>query len=151
MATKCLLIIGLLFAAPLAAAQTVGTTGTPVVAVQVEEDSATPTLEELMWVARPVVVFADTPNDPRLGQQIALLDERAGELEDRDVVVLVDATPEGGGPLREELRPRGFTLVLIDKDGSVVRRHPAPVSARELINQIDRLPSRRQETGSLRQ
>jgi hypothetical protein len=41
--------------------------------------------------------------------------------------------------------------VLIDTDGSIVQRRPAPTTAREIINLIDRLPSRRQETGSRRQ
>ncbi|MCB1401961.1 MAG: DUF4174 domain-containing protein, partial [Rhodobacteraceae bacterium] len=40
---------------------------------------------------------------------------------------------------------------LIDIDGTVAQRRPAPTSARELINLIDRMPSRRQETGSRRQ
>ena len=41
--------------------------------------------------------------------------------------------------------------MLIDTDGSVVQRRPAPTTARELINLIDRLPSRRLESGSRRQ
>jgi hypothetical protein len=110
-----------------------------------------PTLDELLWIARPIVVFADSPADPRFAQQIAMLDERLAELEDRDVVLLTDTDPAARGPLRTELRPRGFNLVLIDKDGTVVQRRPAPITAREIINLIDRLPSRRQETGSLRQ
>ncbi|MEO0904858.1 MAG: hypothetical protein AAFX89_08845, partial [Pseudomonadota bacterium] len=36
-------------------------------------DGAEIVLEELNWVARPLVVFADTPNDPRFQQQIHLL------------------------------------------------------------------------------
>lgn len=149
------LLLGALLLTPLpAAAQTTDETETPVVAVQVEEDDAAaepPDLADLLWVARPLVVFADTPNDPRYLQQLGMLEERADELDSRNVVILTDTDPASSGPLRMQLRPRGFGVVLIDTDGSVVRRHPAPVSARELINQIDRLPSRRQETNSLRQ
>jgi hypothetical protein len=125
---------------------------TPVVAVQeqAEMEAAQPTLDELRWVARPVVVFADSPNDPRFLQQMRMLEERAEELEDRLVVVLTDTVPAERGPLRTELRPRDFNLVLIDTDGTVVQRRPAPTSAREILNLIDRLPSRRQETGSRR-
>lgn len=123
----------------------VAATATPV------EAEAPPTLEDLLWVARPVVIFADTPNDPRFAQQLRMLEERADEMADRGVVVLTDTAPEAQGPLRKALRPRGFGLVLIDTDGSVVQRKPAPVTSRELINTIDRLPSRRQETGSRRQ
>jgi hypothetical protein len=130
-------------------AATVTVAQTPAVAVQAEA-AAQPSLDELLWVARPLVVFADTPNDPRFGQQLRMLDERPEDFADRDVVVLEDSAPAEAGPLRQALRPRGFGVVLIDRDGSVVRRFPSPVSAREIINQIDRLPSRREETGSRR-
>jgi hypothetical protein len=123
----------------------------PAVAVQDDAGTEQPSLAELRWVARPVVVFADTPEDPRFVQQLRMLDERMPELEDRDVVVLTDTDPEASGPLRLELRPRGFNLVLIDLDGTIAQRRPAPTPARELINLIDRMPSRRQETGSHRQ
>jgi hypothetical protein len=123
---------------------------TPAAAVRAESESAQPSLDDLLWVARPLVVFADNPNDPRLQQQLRMLEERPEDLTDRDVVVLTDSTPEDSGPLRRQLRPRGFGVVLIDKDGMVVRRFPSPVSAREIINQIDRLPSRREEIGSRR-
>ena len=112
---------------------------------------AQPALEDLLWIARPVVIFADTPNDPRFAQQMQMLEQRSDEIADRGVIVLTDTDPAAAGPLRMELRPRGFGLVLIDKDGAVVQRRPAPTTSRELINMIDRLPSRRQESGSLRQ
>jgi hypothetical protein len=132
-----------------ALAATVTVAQTPAVAVQAET-AAQPSLDELLWIARPLVVFADSPNDPRMQQQIRMLDERPEDLSDRDVVILTDSAPEEAGPLRTRLRPRGFGVVLIDRDGMVVRRFPSPVSAREIINQIDRLPSRREETGSRR-
>jgi Domain of unknown function (DUF4174) len=115
------------------------------------EPEPAPTLDELQWAARPIVVFADSANDPRFVQQLRMLDERMAELEERDVIVLTDTDPAARGPLRRELHPRGFNLVLIDKDGTVAQRRPAPTTARELINLIDRMPSRRQETGSRRQ
>jgi len=148
-----LLTIAVLLLALPAAAQTDGATQTPALAVQLEDgaEEVQPTLDELRWVARPVVVFADTPNDPRFTQQLRMLEERADELAARDAVILVDTDPDTLSPLRRALRPRGFGVVLLDKDGTVVRRHPNPISARELINQIDRLPSRRQETGSSKQ
>jgi hypothetical protein len=133
-----------------ALAATVTVAQTPAAAVDAESAAAQPALDDLLWVSRPLVVFADTPNDPRLQQQLRLLSERPEDLTDRDVVVLTDSAPDEAGPLREELRPRGFGVVLIDKDGVVVRRFPSPVSAREIVNQIDRLPSRREETGSRR-
>ena len=139
----CLALLLALVAAPASGQET------PVAATQTEA-AAQPSLDELQWVARPLVVFADTPDDPRFRQQLALLEERLPELEERDVVILTDTDPAARGPLRQALRPRGFGVVLIDKDGMVAQRHPSPVTARELINLIDRMPSRRQETGSRR-
>ena len=136
------------FAGLASAQESVGAVAATAAPVEAETP---PTLDELLWVARPVVVFADTPNDPRFAQQMRMLEERADEIAERGVVILVDTDPAGNGPLRQTLRPRGFGLVLIDTDGSVVQRKPAPITSRELINMIDRLPSRRQETGSRRQ
>ena len=109
-----------------------------------------PTLAELQGHARPLVVFADTPDDPKFVQQMAMLDALPEELDKRRVVILTDTDPKAMGPLRQRLRPRGFGLVLIDLDGSVATRRPLPTSVRELSNFIDRTPSRRQETGSQR-
>jgi hypothetical protein len=108
-------------------------------------------LSTYLWIARPIVVFADSAADPRFQQQIDMLEARRDELDERDVVVLTDTDPAARGPLRQELRPRDFNLVLIDKDGNVAIRRPSPTPARELIRLIDRMPSRRQETGSPRQ
>jgi hypothetical protein len=144
MMTRICLALLLALAAATASAQ-----GTPAAATQ-SEAAVQPSLDALLWVARPLVIFADTPDDPRFRQQLALLEERLPELEERDVVILTDTDPAAKGPLRQALRPRGFGVVLIDKDGIVAQRHPSPVTARELINLIDRMPSRRQETGSRR-
>lgn len=102
-------------------------------------------LEEYLWLKRPVVVFADSPADPRFQQQMDLLEERLEDLAERDVVVLTDTDASVLTPLREKLRPRGFMLVLIGKDGSVYLRKPFPWSVREITRSIDKLPLRQQE------
>lgn len=102
-------------------------------------------LAEYKWIARPVVVFANSEFDPRFVQQIALLAEDPAVLEDRDVVVLTDTDPEANGPLRQTLRPNDFTLVLIDKEGNTVFRKPSPWTPREISRAIDKLPIRRDE------
>lgn len=138
-----------LLAAPVAFAQE--EVQTPAAAVQEQApEAAQPALDELLWAARPLVVFADSPDDPRYAQQMAMLGEGAADLEERKVVVLTDTDPAAQGPLRRELRPRGFGVVLIDTDGLVVQRRPAPTTVRELTGTIDRLPSRRDEIGSRR-
>lgn len=107
--------------------------------------TASVNLDEFLWVARPVVIFADTPEDPRFLEQMDLLEARKQELFDRDVVVLVDTDPAAASPLRTRLRPNGFSLVLIDKDGQIAMRKPAPWNVRELTRQIDKMPLRKQE------
>lgn len=108
-------------------------------------DGTTVTLEDFLWLKRPVVVFADSPNDPRFRQQIDLLEAEPEPLTQRDVVVLMDASPSADGALRETLRPRGFMMVLVGKDGVVYLRKPQPWTVRELSRSIDKLPLRQQE------
>lgn len=102
-------------------------------------------LVEYKWVARPLVIFADSEFDPRFVEQLELLAEDPTVLEDRDVVVLTDTDPQAKGPLRHALRPNDFTVVLIDKEGKVVFRKPTPWSPREISRAIDKLPLRRDE------
>ncbi len=102
-------------------------------------------LEDLRWIARPIVVFADTPLDPLFREQMALLAEREEALIDRDVVVIVDTDPDEESDIRRKLRPRGFSIVLIGKDGGVKLRKPFPWDVRELTRTIDKMPLRQQE------
>lgn len=108
-------------------------------------DAVTP--EALQWAARPVVVFADTPEDPQFTAQMRMIDARPGALADRRVVVITDTDPAAASPWRQRLHPRGFSLVVIDTDGRTVTRKPLPWSAREIARTIDKLPSRREELG----
>lgn len=100
---------------------------------------------EYLWLKRPLAVFADSPADPRYEQQMQLISDRLDDLRERDVVVLTDTDPAKLSPLREKLRPRGFMLVLIGKDGTVYLRKPFPWSVREISRSIDKLPLRQQE------
>lgn len=102
-------------------------------------------LAEYKWVARPLVIFADSEFDPRFVRQMAILADDPSVLEDRNVVVLIDTDPDAYGPLRQTLRPRDFMIVLIDKEGKVVFRKPTPWTPRELSRAIDKLPIRQDE------
>ncbi|MDU8943061.1 DUF4174 domain-containing protein [Ovoidimarina sediminis] len=102
-------------------------------------------IEAFKWIARPVVVFADTPADPAFQEQIELLDARIGALVDRDVVVITDTDPAARSELRRKLRPRGFMLAIIGKDGGVKLRKPLPWDVREISRSIDKMPLRKQE------
>ncbi len=103
------------------------------------------TLEQYLWLKRPIVVFADTPNDPAYQLQMTRIMDDLGSLEERDVVIITDTDPAARTSVRQRLRPRGFSLVLMEKDGEVKRRIPAPRAVRDIVHVIDRFPLRRQE------
>lgn len=102
-------------------------------------------LSEFLWLKRPIIVFADTPADPRFRQQMERLEAELHELETRDVVVLTDTDPSVDSALREKLRPRGFMVVLVGKDGFVYLRKPNPYTVREISRSIDKMPTRQRE------
>ena len=103
------------------------------------------TLGQFLWLKRPLVVFADTPEDPQFLRQMERINAELGPLEDRDVVIITDTDPAAQSLVRQRLRPRGFSLVLMEKDGEVKRRVPSPWGVREITHAIDRFPLRRQE------
>lgn len=107
-------------------------------------------LSEFLWVKRPIVVFADSPADPRYQEQIEMLAEDIDRLIERDAVILTDTDPAEQSPLRKKLRPRGFMLVLVGKDGHVDLRKPHPWTVREITRSIDKTPERQREVDQRR-
>lgn len=124
---------------------------TPVVAQEVSEDLPMffqmdeVNLSQFKWKNRPVVVFAESELDPAFTEQMALLEAREDELRSRDVVVITDTDPSILSDLRRKLRPRGFMLVIINKEGTVNVRKPFPWSVREITRSIDKMPIRKRE------
>lgn len=102
-------------------------------------------IDALIWVARPLIIFAESANDPLIQRQLALLADRSEDLAERDVLIILDTDSSERSALRDRLRPRGFMLVLIDKDGRVALRKPSPWDVRELSRSIDKTPLRQQE------
>lgn len=102
-------------------------------------------LDDQMFVTRPLLVFADSSEDPNFQRQMDLLARDPVSLADRDVVVVVDTDPEGRSEWRLKFRPRGFSLVLLDKDLQPEIRKPLPWDVREITRAIDKFPLRRQE------
>jgi len=102
-------------------------------------------LNDFLWVARPLIVFADSPADPRFSEQLELIERRPTPLLERDVVVILDSERSSESALRTQLRPRGFMLVIMGKDGEVELRKPAPWNVREITRTIDKMPLRQQE------
>ena len=102
-------------------------------------------MADLLYLKRAVVVFADSPNDPNYIRQLDLLTRDTADLVERDVIVITDTTPKPPSALRQQLRPRGFSLVVLDKDGQPELRKPLPWDTREITHAIDKFPSRRAE------
>ena len=128
------------FATTAAADDTADPVPEPVFLSEIESD-----LSDFVWLKRPIVVFADSPNDPNFRQQMTFLRDREEDLRERDVVVLTDTDPSIDSALRLKLRPRGFMLALIGKDGTVKLRKPLPWDVRELSRSIDKMPMRQRE------
>lgn len=159
MSVALLPVLGLMSMFPVAAQEGSATKAAVEVSVvdQWQADPTTPLaaedvqLDDFKWVARPVVVFADATADPAFQRQIELLSARTDDLVKRDVVIIIDTDPGALSPLRRKLRPRGFMLALIGKDGQVKLRKPLPWDVRELTRTIDKMPMRRQEIRDARQ
>jgi Domain of unknown function (DUF4174) len=98
-----------------------------------------------LYVTRPIVVFADAPNDPNFLRQMELLARNYAELDERDVILVTDTDPAAKTEWRTKLRPRGFSLVIMDKDLRPVVRKPLPWDVREITHAIDKMPLRRTE------
>jgi hypothetical protein len=102
-------------------------------------------LADQLYMFRPIVIFADSPADPNFIRQIDLISRALPMLEERDVIIVTDTDPSARSEWRQKLRPRGFSLVIMDKDLKPVVRKPLPWEVREIAAAIDKLPLRRQE------
>lgn len=115
------------------------------------------TFDDLLWQARPVVVFAADASDTRVSEQVALLTADAGAVEERDIVILevwpdrveMDSHPVAAAPAdlyrRFRVEPGRFSVLLVGKDGGVKRRLDSVIAPGALFDQIDSMPMRRQE------
>lgn len=108
-------------------------------------DARDVTPEQFLWTARPIVVFADSPNDPRFREQLQMLAERPDPLLERDVVIIIDTDPSAMSAWRSMLRPREFSIVVMQKDGGVGFRRPSPRDVREITRGIDNFQFRQEE------
>lgn len=105
----------------------------------------TATLNQYQWHYRPVVIFAPSETEANYVQQMAMLKKTEAELADRDIIVLSDTAPATQGQLRAQLKPQGFEVVLIGKDGGMKLRQQTPVSSAVLLSTIDSMPMRKAE------
>ena len=103
------------------------------------------TLADFIWDKHPIVDFADSELDPSFIEQMAILRDAPEALIERDVIVLIDTNPAQNSAIRKKLRPRGFSFVLIGKDGQTKLRKPLPWSIREISRAIDKMQIRQDE------
>lgn len=102
-------------------------------------------LADFLWKSRVLVVFADTPIDPRVEEQIRYFSEGVEVAQERDLVMVVDSDPSDSTAVRTQLRPRSFAFVLLDKDGTVIIRKASPWHMREIGRVIDKTTIRQEE------
>lgn len=103
----------------------------------------TANLAPYQWHNRPLVIFAPSDKDPHYVQQIAMLQKAQADLAERDIIVLSDTSPAANGHLRAQLKPKGFEVVLVGKDGGMKLREQRPISTEALLSTIDRMPMRK--------
>ncbi len=110
------------------------------------------------WKNRPLIVFAPSGTDGRLGSQQGIVTRHRSGLRERDMVVIMVAGdhvssqlgPEPGaraGALRAlyGVKASEFRAMLIGKDGGVKISSRGPLSADRLFQKIDDMPMRRGE------
>lgn len=118
---------------------------------QASEGSLATWLPKQRWQKRVVLLCAPNSASSELKAQRQQLAAAPAELQERDIVVREVLFDQLSGPDRQYItqklgvKPTGFTLLLIGKDGGVKRRETAPISQASLFGTIDTMPMRRQE------
>ncbi len=112
--------------------------------------AASPTLAQMRWDRRVLIVAAPSPQDPALAEQRRLLGSWTAKGEERDVTVVevVGDQVRGAGDTAPALRhkfrlPAGFTAILVGKDGGEKLRSAKPFPTAVLEQTIDAMPMRR--------
>lgn len=127
----------------------------PVVA---KAQSGIVTLADLRDHARPLLIFAEKPDDPQLTIQLRTLAEHSAEAHDRQILAIAVvynnpsptdaqfiASEAGAARRRFSIAPGQFTVILIGKDGEEKLRATKPLSITKLNDTIDAMPMRRAE------
>lgn len=102
-------------------------------------------LDDAKGKSRPVVVLSDSRDDSRVAKQIQALDGLKPELSDRNIQVLQEADVHG--PLHKKLglEKKGFSVVLVGKDGITKQEWHDPVDPKKIFTIIDSMPMRQKE------
>ena len=112
--------------------------------------AASPTLAQMKWDRRVLIVAAPFPQDPALAEQRRILGSWTAKGDERDltIVEVVGDQVRGAGDTAPSLRrkfrlPAGFTAILIGKDGGEKLRSAHPFPTAVLEQTIDAMPMRR--------
>ncbi len=112
--------------------------------------AASPTLAQMRWDRRVLIVAAPSAQDPALAEQRRILGGWTAKGDERDLTVVeivgdrVRGAGDTGPALRHKFRlPAGFTAILIGKDGGEKLRSAHPFPTAVLEQTIDAMPMRR--------
>ncbi len=112
--------------------------------------AASPTLAQMRWERRVLIVAAPSAQDPALAAQRRILGSWSVKGDERDltIVEVVGDQVRGAGDTAPALRRKfrlaaTFTAILIGKDGGEKLRSAHPFSAAVLERTIDAMPMRR--------
>ena len=112
--------------------------------------AASPTVAQMKWERRVLIVSASTAEDPALTEQRRILAAWKTNAAARDltIVEVVGDTVRGVGDSAAALRrkyrlPATFTAILIGKDGGEKLRSAKPFPAAALEATIDAMPMRK--------
>ncbi|WP_235532199.1 DUF4174 domain-containing protein [Sphingomonas sp. Leaf20] len=112
--------------------------------------AASPTLAQMRWDRRVLIVAAPSAQDPALAEQRRLLGSWTAKCDDRDltIVEVIGDQVRGAGDTAPALRrkfrlPAAFTAILIGKDGGEKLRSAHPFPTAVLEQTIDVMPMRK--------
>ena len=112
--------------------------------------AASPTLAQMQWERRVLIVAAPSAQDPTLAAQRRILGTWTAKRDERDltVVEVVGDQVRGAGDTAPALRhkfrlPAGFTAILVGKDGGEKLRSAKPFPTALLEQTVDAMPMRR--------
>ena len=119
-------------------------------------------LSDYLWTNRPLVMFAPTDSDPRLGETLSRIAASRCDFVDRDMVlgvIVADGTSTLDGQTIDPnqaqqlfsqfgIGPNGFSVVLIGKDGGEKLRVNGVPDLQAIYAVIDGMPMRGREMGA---
>jgi hypothetical protein len=112
--------------------------------------AASPTLAQMKWERRVLIVAAASGENAALAEQRRILANWKANSDDRDLTVVevigdrVQGAGDAAATIRRKYRlPATFTAILIGKDGGEKLRSAKPFPAAVLEQTIDAMPMRR--------